>query len=169
MTRLSLLVVFTSLLLACGWQLRGVAELPPALQTLKVDFDRPGSGLNRSLLRSLEVAGIDVDSGATDNYRLILRNENSFSREVSVDRRARSAEREMVLSVVVTVADPDGEPIHGPINLSGGRIYSYDPNNVIAKQDEERLLGRELRDDLGAQILHILRAAGRRIPASSTP
>jgi LPS-assembly lipoprotein len=162
-TPLLILLLIGSLLSACGWQLRSAVDLPPALQTLHVEAEQDYSPLLRSLGEALRVAGVELLPADGNVYRLQLRNENSNSREVSVDRRARSAERELSQSVVILLRDPQGRIVFGPMQLNSSRIYSYDPNNVIAKGDEERLLRRELIDNLTGQILRAMKAAAGRL------
>lgn len=149
-----------TILCACGWQLRGSINLPDALRELRVESSTPTSLLTKNVERALRIVGVVPLAPGQQGYSLRLYDEKTVSREVTVDRRARSAEREMAISVMVLVNDPLGEPVHGPVRISGSRIYTYDPNNVIAKQDEEELLTEELTANLSQQILHVLEAAG---------
>ena len=47
----------------------------------------------------------------------------------------------------------------GPREISASRVYSYDPNSVIAKQDEENLILSELQSNLVGQIFRQMRHA----------
>ena len=49
--------------------------------------------------------------------------------------------------------------VFGPRTPPRSRIYSFDPNSVIAKQNEETLIYGELQDNLVGQIFRQLRRA----------
>lgn len=158
---LALALLACLMLTACGFQLRSAVELPPALRALHLESDLPDSRFSRELSRSLEQAGVDLRASPAGVYRLQLQRERSSSREVSVDRRARSAERELELSLVLMLRDAAGTPVYGPVELNASKIYRYDPNNVLGKEDEERLINDELRERLTRQVLGALQATAR--------
>jgi LPS-assembly lipoprotein len=143
----------------CGWQPRGAQELPPALAELRVVSEMPGNALEYKLRRALNAAGVTLREDAGKHYSMHLAIEERSARKVSLDRSARSAEQEMSLSVNFELRDPDNIPVLGPRQVSASRIYSYDPNSVIAKQDEENLIYQELQDNLIGQILRQVRSA----------
>jgi LPS-assembly lipoprotein len=144
---------------ACGWQLRGDVELPPALQTLHLESAQQPGPLHRRLARALSTAGVElVDGSGGTAYTLLLQEERLRSRAVSVDRAARSAERELSLSVRADLFDGEGTVVGEPIEVQASKIYRYDPNSIIAKEDEELRIRNELRDSLARQLLRALQS-----------
>lgn len=159
LARLSVLSLGLVLLAAgCGWHPRGSYELPPELNELRLTSEQPDHDLLPRLRRGLSVAGVRVveaaDEGAFSLHLGPLRRDR---RDMSLDRQARAAEMGLWLSVSFDLRDPDGVPVFGPMEVSANRIYNYDPNNVIAKEDEERVIDQELQDNLVGQIFRRIR------------
>jgi len=155
----AIVALFIAALSGCGWQPRGAQKLPPALSELRVVSEMRGNALEYKLRRALNAAGVTLREGAGNHYSIHLSVEERSARKVSLDRSARSAEQEMSLSVSFELRDASEVPVLGPRRISASRIYSYDPNSVIAKQDEENLIYQELQDNLVAQILRQVRSA----------
>jgi LPS-assembly lipoprotein len=142
-------------LAACGWHPRGAHQLPPELQRLRVQSVPPDPQFGMRLNRALKFAGIELVEEA-GSYTLTTKLERPDARNVSLDRSARSAEQERRLTLHFELHDPDGTLVYGPRTLSASRVYAYDPNNVIAKMDEEALIDGELADNLVAQVMRQL-------------
>jgi len=142
-------------LAGCGWHPRGSQQLAPQLHELRLRTDPSNPRFNQRLRNALRASGIElVESAAahtlsTGPVRQSLRN-------VALDRSARSAEQEMRLTLEFELRNPDGDLVFGPREISSSRIYAYDPNSVIAKQDEELLIGEELQDHLVGQLFRQL-------------
>jgi LPS-assembly lipoprotein len=153
MIRLLVAVLTAALMLtACGWHPRGAMQLPPELHSMKVTSASQSAEFEKQLRRALRLSGIDFET-ARGGYTLQIGPENKRLRNVALDRNARSAEQEMRLTIEFQLIDPDGAIVFGPRQLSASRIYAYDPNQVIAKDDEERLIYQELRDNMVGQML----------------
>ena len=58
---------------------------------------------------------------------------------------------------------PESVPINDLVRVPGtasaSRIYAFDPNSIIAKQDEENLIYQELLDNVTGQVLRQMRRA----------
>lgn len=143
---------------ACGWHPRGVQEVPPQLQQLRLLSETKGGVFEQKLARALVAAGVElVDSAGV--FTLHTGPERLNTRNVALDREARSAEQEMRVTVEFELRNGAGDTVLGPREISASRIYSYDPNSVIAKQDEENLILSELQSNLVGQIFRQLRHA----------
>lgn len=175
LVRLSLLTLGMALLAAgCGWHPRGGYELPPELDELRLSSEQPDHELLPRLRRGLSVAGVRVVEAAEPGaFSLHIGPLRRDRRDMSLDPQARAAEMGLWLSVSFDLRDPDGVPVFGPMDVSANRIYNYDPNNVIAKEDEERVIDQELQDNLVGQIFRQLRrldpAILQRPAAGATP
>lgn len=151
--RVIAMLVLASCLLAggCGWHMRGAQNIAPQLQQLRLLNPPQSATIARKLGNSLRLAGVELVNGAGTST-MQLGPEQRYTRKVSLDRNARSAEQEMRLVIEFELHDAEGSVIQGSRKLSASRIYAYDPNQVIAKRDEERLIYQELQDDLVAQL-----------------
>lgn len=152
---LSLLLVLV--ISGCGWELRGDYDLPAELTHINVqarDTDHP---FVLKVERALLVAGVEVaDAASTDTILEIGRIQRDL-RNVALDRNARPSEKGLWLSVPFSVRDRSGNILLAETELQTNRIYRWDPNNVVAKGEEERLIEQELLDNLVGQLMRRLR------------
>lgn len=162
---LSLLAILLVSLAACGWQPRGTHGLTPELSTLRVVFAPADTRLESRLRRSLSLSGVEVVDRA-GVYTLHVAPAPAKLRNVALDRGARSAEQEMRLELVFDLRNRDGDVVVAPRTLSASRVYAYDPNSVIAKLDEEKIIREELQENLLGQLLRQL--ARLQLPAAAS-
>ncbi|MEL7400484.1 MAG: LPS assembly lipoprotein LptE, partial [Pseudomonadota bacterium] len=66
-----------------------------------------------------------------------------------------------------SIADADGNILAPLTTARVIRSYNYDRNDVIAKNEEESLIRKEMRTQLAAQILNRLRFLNKPATASS--
>ena len=160
---LPLLALLLAGLSACGWQARGARELAPELATLRLVFAPADARLESRLRRSLSLSGVEVVERA-GVYTLHVAPVPPKLRNVALDRGARSAEQEMRMELAFDLRNAEGQVVVGPRNLSASRVYAYDPNSVIAKLDEEKIIREELQENLLGQLLRQL--ARLQLPAA---
>jgi LPS-assembly lipoprotein len=139
------------LLAGCGWHARGAQEIQPQLQKLQLLTAPADLQFAKRLRRSLTFAGVELDAQGS-SYALKIDPILEQQRNVSLDRQARSAEQELRIMLTFELHDPAGAVVFGPRKATASRIYSYDPNNIIAKADEEKLIRGELHENLIGQI-----------------
>ena len=157
--RISLVFISVLSLAGCGWHPRGSQDIGLQTRQLRLVTEQPNAALTLKLRRALQVAGVELVDGAGSGLSLHLGTEQRVARKVSLDRDARSAEQEMRVSVAFDLRDADGEVVCGPRTASASRIYAFDPNSIIAKQNEEDLIYQELLDNVVGQIFRQLRRA----------
>lgn len=153
--RASLLAFLLVTLTACGWQPRGTQQLPAELKEMQLVVTPPEPRFVASLERSLTLAGVKVVDRA-GAYALHATTPEPRLRNVALDRGARSAEQEMRLEMQFELRDGNGDTVFGPRTLTASRVYAYDPNSVIAKLDEEKLIRQELQENLVGQLFRQL-------------
>lgn len=142
----------------CGFTLRGVADLPPELQTLLLESPNDNSDLVREMRRTLRSNDVTVvDTASNGLYRLGLGGEESSERPLSVNQNARAGEYEITMRVPFQLR-MDTTVVFGPEVLSVAKVYLADPENAVAKNDEAELIRAEMRKELSLQILRRLQA-----------
>lgn len=148
----------TSLITSCGFQLRGYGANAIALDAVAVKFaaDEQSSQWDYALKRQLRQSGISVSPDAATV--LTLSNLNSSKDIVSYDSRGKAAEYEIVQSVSISIETRNNSPTAAPYKntLSRSRVYTFDPENVTGKSQEERLLTREIQAELIRDIVQRL-------------
>lgn len=144
------------LLAACGFQLRGQAQLP--FDTLYVP---PGSALAVELKRNVaavsntrlvnEVKEADAVLGFTQDARekVIL----------SYDAAGKVREFQLRYRVGFRVTDPKGKVFVPTSEILLTRDMTFSDTQVLSKESEEALLYRDMQSDMVQQILRRLAAS----------
>ena len=161
MRRFFLLILAGFVLAGCGFQLRGLgtAQLPPSLATLRVVVQ--GSQSVNDLLRLAMEDALRTQAGATvvqtgDVPVLIVSTENVDSQVLTVDASGKVSTYLVRYELSFNVVDAGGEVLLLPQTLRLQRDYRFNPLDVLAKEQEEETLKRELRRDALSQIVRRL-------------
>lgn len=159
----ALLLVLSS---ACGWHLRGSEGHTVAFERLHISSPNLHGDLVRQLTRQFEASGVELVESATGaSYSLVIMNEDAQRRTATVSASARVSERSLTEIVEFVVLDRQGAPVIPRSKVMVERIFEYDESNVLAADDEARLLKREMQEDLARQIYNRLRLLKK--PASA--
>ncbi len=159
-----LVLIFSLVISACGFQLRGLTEIPDALKTVYLSSTKSSSVLP-VLKRYMQSNGIHVANGAvTAPYHLKILNEEHQRRSVSLSSTAKTEEYELRSNLTFEVLDQAGETVIAPTQLYTERTYRFDENNVNAKAAEESLIKQEMYNNLAQQIVRRYRSIAN-IPA----
>ena len=158
-TRLSLLAALclAALLAGCGFQLRGTATLP--FQTLYVDIptgNAMGAELKRNLRAGTNVTLVD----RREDAEAVLTNtgETRTKLILSINSAGRVREFRLRYGFTYSLVDKNGHEIAPPADLIINRDYSFNENEVLAKESEEQLLYRDMQSDLVQQVIRRLAA-----------
>lgn len=160
--RLGLLLVACSFLLSsCGFQLRGLGnyQMPASFSTMRVTV--AGSQAANDPLRLAVEDALRVQARvsivqAADAPTLVITHETVDHQVVSVDSSGKVAEYLLRYEIGFSVTDASGETMAPPQTLRLQRDYRFNPLNVLAKEQEEANLRRELRRDALSQIVRRL-------------
>lgn len=150
------------LLSGCGFQLRGAGtyKLPDSLATLRVivqgsqSVHDPLRLAMEDVLRTQAGGTVVVQSG--DVPLLVLSTENIDNQVLTVDTSGKVNAYLVRYELGFNVVDAAGEPLLPPQTLRLQRDYRFNPLNVLAKEQEEETLRRELRRDALSQIVRRL-------------
>lgn len=153
---LVLLLAF-SLLAACGYQLRGSADLPAYLSQPYVADQAGDWPFRRALARALEDRGATVSSsaqGASGGLSIVGVEENRTG--LSVSDSGKTSEFRLALTVRYKLDRGNGLG-ETEYSLSARDSLRYDANSLLSSVDEERRLLDGLRADLAQRIVSRLR------------
>lgn len=155
--RRSLVAALVLALAACGFQLRGSAQLP--FDTIYV----PGatSGIALDLKRNIQAGtGTRVLDAPKDAQAVLEFSAEARDKEIlSLTRAGRVREFRLRYRVGFRVHDGKGRQFVPPTTLAQERYLTYDDSIVLAKQAEEQLLYRDMQNDMIQQIMRQLAAA----------
>ena len=145
---------------ACGFHLRGEAQLPAAAMTIAVQAADPLSPLKRDLEAALRRSGATVkEAGAAGVATLKLPLMKLSTEPVSVSSQVRVKEYRVRYEVEVELTAPDGGVLLARTKIELAREYSYDETQALGAQAEEELIKKEMGRDMVQQVLRRLETA----------
>jgi LPS-assembly lipoprotein len=141
-------------LAACGFQLRGDVTIP--FRDLFITAPT-GSPVAADLTRKLVAAHVKIAPAITGaDARVTIVAENRDKIILSLSGAGRVREFQLKLRVGYQVTDARGTLLVPASEVNLTRIMSYDDAFVLAKQQEETLLYRDMEHDVVDQILRRL-------------
>jgi LPS-assembly lipoprotein len=153
-----ILLAATLLLAACGFELRGTATLP--FNSMYVQA-APTSLLATQLKRTVLVGTGTRIAERPEQAEVILQITNELQEKqiLSLSGGGRVSEFELRYRVSFRLTDAKNRE-HIPANeIVLRRDFSYTDDQALAKQSEEALLFRDMRDDAVSQLVRRLQAA----------
>jgi LPS-assembly lipoprotein len=161
--RIVLSLLCLTALSACGWQMRGwdqyqasKGENFPRLDNLNISYSSGDRSFYRSLLRVMRSQRITEDNQST--LRVAIDNVTRDRQPLTFSGASSPAQYELVIALNFA-ATRNGETLIAARPLVSRRNYDFDPNLIIAKDQEEQLLLEEMREELALQMLLLLRQA----------
>ena len=152
-TKLALFGLMVSILSGCGFQLRGSIPIPTELQTLYLSGDER-SAIYQTVERTFVSNGVKlVDSAEQAPYQIRLLGEQQDRRSASLNERAKTQEYELRAQLRYQILDSEGVEAVKATQIYTERTYRYDENSVNAKESEEALLRKEMRENLAGQLV----------------
>lgn len=158
--QLGIIVILTTILSGCGFQLRGDIEVPEAASRLYIDTANYAVEDEFTVL--LLDAGVTVtESTDTADSVLKLQGEQYEKRTLSVDpTTGKGREFEVTYSITFSLRSVEGEVLIQRQSIELQRDYLFDVDQVIGKSQEEGLLQAEMRRDAIQQILRQIESVG---------
>ena len=164
--RLTLIVLLTTAITACGWHLRGSYSLPPEITPIAVDGGGIAARLRNSLRSGSALARSSGDPAASD---LEILEEGDNRRVISVNADGNVDEFEVRYSVRWQLTAPGSDDssrriLIAPTTFRANRNFDYSTSTVLSTNEQERRLVEEMRDDIAQRILFRLQGvdAGER-------
>ena len=162
--RTSLLLLALALLLgACGFQLRGKADLPEEMALTQMVVDDPNSTLARRVRTLLEQNGVDFVSGEKATAVLEIPSNEVVTDVLTIGNNARVREYRISHTVQFRLVGADGRELLTLQTLSQTREVSFDEQKILASSREHEYLKQDLAEDLARLLVSRLESvsAGR--------
>ena len=156
MMRNLLMAVATAVLLsACGFQLRGAANLPydtlhvatPKTSAFAVEF-------RRAITTGSQTRLVDNPKEAQATLQLI--NETREKVILSLSGGGRVREYQLRYRIVYRLVNKDNQQLRPATQIALQRDISYNDTDTLAKESEEALLYRDMQSDAVSQLLRQL-------------
>jgi len=141
-------------LAACGFELRGLADLA----FHKLYIQGPTLTITKPLKKSLAVNGVTIVNDPEKAELLLeMMNEGTEKRILSLSGRVGVVrEFELLYHASFRLRDPSSELWGEVQTVSGRRDFSYDDSEILAKSFEEKRLYQDMRDDAVREIMRRL-------------
>ena len=150
-----LVAAVTLTLAACGFQLRGAYTLP--YESLYIDLPDNsvlGAGLKRQIRAG---GGTRLTELKEDAQAIFLQITELRERQIlSLSTSGRVREVRLRFRFAFRVVDPKGRDLVPTTGIELTRDLTYDDSAILAKDQEEQLLWRDMESDLVQQVLRRL-------------
>jgi LPS-assembly lipoprotein len=152
------LLVVCSLLVACGFQLRGSYSFP--FDSLYLSMPET-SVIGAQLRRSIRASNPNLLVPQASEAQVILLPGTEYRDRVilTVSGTGRVSELRLRYLFPYRLTDSKGRDLAPPGRIELVRDLTYDDSQVLAKQQEEALLWRDMEIDLVQQLMRRLAAA----------
>ena len=150
---ISLALLTTLTISACGFQLRGAADLPAGVEPIYISGLNSSSQLGVEMRNLLNAYGVDLTTEATEaNYQLVISDQYTDRRAATLGEGARVAEYQLIERVSFELRNEKGVTVFGPNRITERKIVPNDPNKVVSTAEEERIIRREMLQRLAAKV-----------------
>jgi len=154
----SIVILLVLTLAGCGFQLRGQVEVPRELERIHITGLNQDSDLYRLLRNYLESGGVDVQDEAGDAAVMSLTRFSQRKEILVIGTDGRVREYRLISSIDMSLKDREGAPLINSQSIGVFRDFQYDPDDVLGKAEEERILREEMTRELAQQIIARLTA-----------
>ena len=153
--RFSVVFLLALALSACGYQLRGVADL--SFKNLHIQ-GAPLS-ISKDLRKSLKINGIQVvDSAEQADLLLELLSETNEKRILSLSGKGVVREYELNYRASFRTRAPASPTWSAPQTVQTRRSFSYNDTDLLGKGDEEAMLNIDMHKDAVRELMRRLTA-----------
>ncbi|HEX3125035.1 MAG TPA: LPS assembly lipoprotein LptE [Rhodanobacteraceae bacterium] len=159
-----LLLAGTLLLLsACGYHLRGEAQLPAGMERVHVDSSDQFGPLKRNVEKALERSGAKVEPAAGDGIAEVTLGAVSLAPIVrSVSANAKVNEFTMLYHVELQITDGAGKVVLPKQVVEQSRIFTFDQTQAIGTGAEQDVIKKEMERDMTQVVMRKVQSAERK-------
>jgi len=152
-----LALILAAALAGCGFHLRGAGSSKLPYQTMYISLPETAD-VNIWLRRYIRSSGsTQVVDDAESAEAIFQQLTNSRQKSIlSVNTLGRVREYRLQLSYTFRVVNQKGQVLVAPNEVTLTRDVTYDDSNILAKNQEEDLLWRDMTNDLVNQIMRRL-------------
>jgi LPS-assembly lipoprotein len=140
----------------CGFRLAGSEHLPAVLAKPYLSVKDPYTDFSREFERELKSSGALLQDGRQDATATIeVTKDFVEQRTLAVSARNIPTDYELRYTVIFEVKGPDAQ-ILPPQTLMLSRDYSFEENELLAKEHEADILRTAMARDLATMAMRIL-------------
>jgi LPS-assembly lipoprotein len=149
-------LVLGAALAGCGFRLAGSERLPAVLAKPYLSVKDPYTDFSREFERELKSSGALLQLGRQDATATIEVTKDLIEqRTLAVSARNIPTDYELRYTVTFDVRGPDAE-ILPPQTITLSRDYSFEENDLLAKEHEADILRAQMARDLATMAIRVL-------------
>ena len=157
------LALVLPLLSACGFHMRGEAQLPSGMQRVHVESADPFGPLKRNIEKALQRAGATIETQSGEGIAEIRLTAVSLAPIVrSVSANARVNEFTMLYHVEIQIADASGKVLLPKQVVEQSRVFTFDQTQAIGTGAEQDEIKKEMERDMVQVVLRKIESAERK-------
>lgn len=150
---LVLMLAVAMSLAACGFQLRGEADLPQQMALTQLVVDDPYSPLAKRVQTMLEQNGVKFVSGSEATAILEIPVNQVTTSVLTIADNARVREYRVGHTIQFRLLDAGGTELLSMQTLSQSREISFDEQKILASSREQEYLKQDLAEDLARLLV----------------
>ena len=158
------LVCAATMLVACGFHLRGADGTSGQLPFSSIYIDFPADSQTSARLKRL-IKGMKLTKLAANpkDAEVILSaiSEKKNKEYLSLNSQGRVREFSLDYTLEFTARTPQGKTLIEPAKLSLRRTMTYNDNEALSKENEELMLYKDMQFDMAYQLLRRLSSIKR--------
>ncbi len=152
-----LAVAYVAGLTACGFKFRGAQTFPAEYKYALIQGTAEFSPLGKLLRQYIGSSGLNLTTSMSVADMVLFVKQDEFKRRVlSVNASGGANEYELTYDLVMQANDRQGKVLAEKMAVSMVRNYNFDPNNVLAKSDEETTVKTQMQQLAVRQVLRQL-------------
>lgn len=150
---LSFSLIFSFMLTACGFQLRGHCEFPLPFHTLSLESNQPYSNFTKELQKALGTAGVHTTLATPMSPRLKILAQNFTRTATSLGNAGQTTTYLLAYSILFQIIDCKGHILLAPQQILATRTFSITSNQLAGDLNTENDLQENMRQDVIQQLL----------------
>ena len=153
--RYSLLIIlfFSFILTACGFQLRGHCEFSLPFHTLYLESNQPYNSFTQALQKALAAAGVNSLRATPTSPRLQILAQNFTRTTTSLGNAGQTTTYLLVYSILFQLVDCTGHILLAPQQIQAKRNFSITSNQLSGDLNTENDLRENMQQDVIQQLL----------------
>jgi LPS-assembly lipoprotein len=158
-----LLAGIVPMLSACGYHLRGEAQLPSGMERVHVDSSDQFGPLKRNVEKALERSGAKIEPAPGDGIADVSFTAVSLAPIVrSVSANARVNEYTMLYHLELQITDGAGKVLLPKQVIEQSRVFTFDQTQAIGTGAEQDEIKKEMERDMTQVVMRKVESAERK-------
>jgi LPS-assembly lipoprotein len=154
------LVIFSLIISACGFHLRGMIDVPKWLTNISISSQNNDLEFISMLKSTFEGYNIEVNPEPSRAHYWLIINHVTYQRQiVSVGASTNPRQYQLILTVGYVLQTRKGKIIKTARQISVSRQLTVNNDRILGSNDEENILVHEMRQEAIVQLINRLSSA----------